>query len=170
MNNYLTVLRDGEVMAVRPTMGMPQGTFSNEAAYYIELGEYHKHIASLPAYAVDQSLKDKGAGYWFEGEGQYQYLMWKKSGTWVGCHKSKYDKSPEDRRRIIVVETKTEKMVEKEETLCSVCGVPLSIHNTCCGWQNANLIIFPWEQTIAGAMSDSEKKRRWELRNDHLVG
>lgn len=30
-----------------------------------------------------------------------------------------------------------------ETTLCINCGVPLKIHNTACGWQNANVIVYP---------------------------
>ena len=31
----------------------------------------------------------------------------------------------------------------ENKTICPVCGVPEYLHATCCGWQNANLILFP---------------------------
>jgi hypothetical protein len=40
------------------------------------------------------------------------------------------------------------------------CGVPHSLHNTCCGWINANCIVFPHEKTIGG-MSAEEKELRY---------
>lgn len=32
------------------------------------------------------------------------------------------------------------------------CGVPLNLHATCCGWANANLIIYP----------SNEQEREWQ--------
>lgn len=35
------------------------------------------------------------------------------------------------------------KQLNKEVIKYCGCGVPLSLHNTCCGWENANLILYP---------------------------
>lgn len=48
-----------------------------------------------------------------------------------------------------------------ENKICSVCNVPMNIHNTCCGWQNANMLIHESEKTIMGIISDEEKEIRW---------
>lgn len=52
------------------------------------------------------------------------------------------------------------KLIENER--CS-CGVPNSQHNTCCGWENANIIFFPWEHTVPAYISPEEKEVRWLL-------
>lgn len=54
---------------------------------------------------------------------------------------------------------------DKEDKICS-CGVPDGIHNTCCGWENANVVLFPFDNEITGAVSSYEKALRWKCRNN----
>lgn len=44
---------------------------------------------------------------------------------------------------------------------CSNCGVPEKLHNTACGWGNANIILFEGEETFNGATSAEEREIRW---------
>ncbi|MES2287429.1 MAG: hypothetical protein V4547_17175 [Bacteroidota bacterium] len=53
-----------------------------------------------------------------------------------------------------------------ESKVCH-CGVPLTIHNTACGWENASPIIFSWETSIPAAMTAHEKQIRYLLRNEN---
>lgn len=48
-----------------------------------------------------------------------------------------------------------------KEIICS-CGVPENLHNTCCGWENASITIFPNEKTFTYPSAE-ENKKRWEL-------
>jgi hypothetical protein len=44
---------------------------------------------------------------------------------------------------------------------CS-CGVPEDIHSpTCCGWGNANIILFEGEESMPAVISSEEKEIRW---------
>lgn len=63
---------------------------------------------------------------------------------------------------------------DEDDPRCT-CGVPNSLHNTCCGWGNANVIMFPWEMTVP-MISDEEKEIRWlisqspnSLRLSHFI-
>jgi len=47
-----------------------------------------------------------------------------------------------------------------ENEICN-CGVPFSLHNTCCGWNNANLILSENETFIPAVISAEEKEIRW---------
>lgn len=42
--------------------------------------------------------------------------------------------------------------MENDKTICQVegCGVPRYLHATCCGWNNANLIIYPQDEDEIG--------------------
>lgn len=49
-----------------------------------------------------------------------------------------------------------------ENDFCPVCSVPVKMHNTCCGWNNANMIIHESEKVFtASSISDEEKEIRW---------
>jgi hypothetical protein len=47
---------------------------------------------------------------------------------------------------------------------CS-CGVPISLHSTCCGWQNAGIIAFPGEISFGMVtkpeITPEEREIRW---------
>lgn len=51
----------------------------------------------------------------------------------------------------------------KEKTINSMhsCGVPVYLHGTSCGWNNASVIIQNGETTIVGNLTGEEKKERW---------
>ncbi len=50
-----------------------------------------------------------------------------------------------------------------EKKFCS-CGVPYHLHNTCCGWENANIEIVPAETVF----NDNPTKARWEWFKEAL--
>lgn len=54
----------------------------------------------------------------------------------------------------------------ESEKVCELCGVPDSQHNTCCGWDNANVILFPWEFSVPAMIPAEEKELRYRYRND----
>jgi len=49
----------------------------------------------------------------------------------------------------------------KGDYRCLGCSVPESQHNTSCGWENANIIMFPWENKVSLTMTGEEKELRW---------
>lgn len=53
------------------------------------------------------------------------------------------------------------KPIVSEDTVCISCGVPKSQHSTCCGWENANTIFFPWEHSVNARISSEEKELRY---------
>ncbi len=46
---------------------------------------------------------------------------------------------------------------------CMCCGVPLHLHATCCGWDNAHLVVFQNDNLygFAATTSAEEKELRW---------
>lgn len=136
--------------------------------------EWNEHLASLPLYALLEPPAK--VGWVGEVEEDYQTLeSYGQGSTWYSRPKDEYNKKDPERRRIVLVGKKPEQEItteavsnwmkskkpeEKKEEVCS-CGVPLSLHNTCCGWGNANLIVFQWEKTISFGPDDA--KKRYEI-------
>lgn len=91
---------------------------------------------------------------------------------WEVCSKEQYDRFSgiEHFRRIVAIPSADEPKDDDIEELVAKkkchCGVPLDIHNTACGWENASLILFPWETNVPAMMTGHEKQLRYIIRNE----
>lgn len=53
---------------------------------------------------------------------------------------------------------------QNDKRECTVCGVPMYLHNTACGWSNSNLIIYP-----QNAEEIEWQRKQLEAKNSQLI-